>query len=131
MKLGVETGDWRYFAQADDIIYQLDNIYTVTKDQTIFEASNALFDQVEEVKGFLEKKYGVSIYALKDAIKSEQEQAPKQADPEIPGKQSPFQTSAISEPVQSPHLQSLYRNPLSLAIDQFLKHPRNQLLSSH
>ncbi len=79
MKLGVMTGDWRYFSQADDIIAKLENMYTVTKDETLYRATNDLFDQVDSVKDFLEKNYGGSIYAMKEKVENargeEQEKA--------------------------------------------------------
>ncbi len=79
MKQGVETGDWRYFASAEDIIAKLENMYTVTKDENIYQATNALFDQVDGVKGFLEGQYGTSIYGVKAKMEGNQEEAPQEA----------------------------------------------------
>ena len=79
MKLGVTTGDWRYFSKADDIVSKLANMYTVTKDETINQATIILFDQVDNVKGFLEEKYGVSIYAVKEKVENERGEAQKEA----------------------------------------------------
>jgi len=79
MKIGVTTGDWRYFAKAEDIVSKLENMYAVTKDETIYQAISALFDQVDSVKTFLEDKYGVSIYAVKEKVENERGEAQKEA----------------------------------------------------
>ncbi|MFC1644037.1 hypothetical protein ACFL5C_01775 [Candidatus Omnitrophota bacterium] len=74
VKAGNATGDWRYFAKADDVIYALQKLHQTTGDDFYLKRSFQLADHVDKAKETLEEKYGCSIYAVRQK-KIEEERA--------------------------------------------------------
>jgi hypothetical protein len=73
LKSGETTGDWRYFAKADDIANSLERMYQVTGDDDFKKTFEAVYNRVNQKKDSLEAKYNCSIYALQgkmDAAKA-------------------------------------------------------------
>ena len=66
LKAGEATGDWKFFAKADDVIYAMDKLYQATGDIFYLQRSNDLAERVDEKKEELEKQYGCSIYDVKN-----------------------------------------------------------------
>ena len=69
LKAGEATGDWRYFAKADDIADSLERMYVVTGDDDFRNNFNSVYDRVTQKKDQLESKYKCSIYALHGKMK--------------------------------------------------------------
>ncbi|MBU1083639.1 MAG: hypothetical protein KKG84_00970 [Candidatus Omnitrophica bacterium] len=83
LKAGEVTGDWKFFAKADDVIYAMDKLYQATGDVFYLQRSNDLADRVDKKKEELEKQYGCSIYDVKNKKKEEAEkEAEKEKVPE-------------------------------------------------
>jgi hypothetical protein len=72
VKAGNATGDWRYFAKADDAIYALGKLHDATGDDFYLTRADQLSEHVNKAKEDLEKKYGCSIYAVKQKMEDEQ-----------------------------------------------------------
>ncbi len=64
LKSGEATGDWRYFAKAEDIASSLERMYQVTGDDDFKKTFEAVYNRVNQKKDSLEAKYNCSIYAL-------------------------------------------------------------------
>lgn len=64
VKAGEATGNWRFFAKADDIANSLERMYTVTGDDDFKRTFDTVYNRVTEKKEGLEARYNCSIYAL-------------------------------------------------------------------
>ena len=71
LKAGEATGDWRFFAKADDIVGSLERMHQVTGDDDFRKTFAAVYDQITRKKDSLEAKYNCSIYALKGKMEEE------------------------------------------------------------
>ncbi|MDO9516405.1 MAG: hypothetical protein Q7J01_09955 [Syntrophales bacterium] len=78
LKAGEATGDWRFFAKADDIANSLERMHQVTGDDDFKKTFETVYNRVDRKKDSLEAKYNCSIYALKG--KMEEEKAAKAAE---------------------------------------------------
>ncbi len=90
LKDGEKTGDWRYFAKADDIADSLEHMYRVTGDLDYREVFNSVYDKVTQKKEALEEKYNTSIYGIKTRMAEEaaKEQAPAKTQAAAPAQAS-------------------------------------------
>ncbi|MDO9559625.1 MAG: hypothetical protein Q7I89_08035 [Syntrophales bacterium] len=70
LKAGEATGDWRYFAKADDIANSLERMYQVTGDDDFRKTFDDIYNRVTQKKESLEAKYNCSIYALKGKMEA-------------------------------------------------------------
>ncbi|MBC8473609.1 MAG: hypothetical protein H8D54_02230 [Candidatus Omnitrophica bacterium] len=77
LKAGEVTGDWKFFAKADDVIYAMDKLYQTTGDIFYLQRSNDLAERVDKKKEELEEQYGCSIYDVKN---KKNEEAQKEAE---------------------------------------------------
>lgn len=78
LKAGEATGNWRFFARADDIVDSLERMYRVTGDDDFRNTFHTAYNRVTQKKETLEAKYGCSIYALQkkmQELKAAQEPA--------------------------------------------------------
>ncbi len=64
LKAGEASGNWRFFAKADDIVNSLERMYEVTGDDDFKKTSDTVYNRVDRKKEKLEAKYNCSIYAL-------------------------------------------------------------------
>jgi|GEM_PF-3186728 len=71
LKAGEASGNWRFFAKADDIVNSLERMYHVTGDEDFKKTLDTVYDRVTQKKESLEAKYKCSIYALKGKMEEE------------------------------------------------------------
>jgi hypothetical protein len=128
LKAGETTGDWRYFAKADNIADSLERMYKVTGDDDFKKIFNSVYNRVANKKEQLESKYNCSIYALKGKMNEIQKSGSATAGTaqSLQGMQialSPFQISGNLGNTQGPAISGALQNGDVLEFLAEVEHP--------